>query len=69
MLCLYDRLQETESLLNAHEYPPMCMPVHALPQARCDDNESETPLTGPSPITAPSYITGGTYRCGSARFL
>ena len=69
MLCLYDRLKENISLINAHEHPPECATVKALSQVKCDDNESPSVQPGPPQIPTRSYITGGTYSCGSARFL
>jgi len=69
VLCLYDRLQDAENLLNAHVHPLSCVYVRPLPQAQCDDNQTPSPPTGPPPITIRSYITAGTFRCDSARFL
>ena len=35
MLCLYDRLNPSESLMNAHIYPPECVTIQPLPRAQC----------------------------------
>jgi len=75
MMCLCDRVKEEKSLLNAHIYPPSCVPITPLPQTQCEcevnpstpcDNDTPTPeAVDPSgaTITASSYVLQGTYKC------
>jgi len=63
--------------MNAHEFPPDCVPTLPVPQAQCgcgddleDCDESVPPALIVTPTPAPVYITGGTYHCvTSKRFV
>jgi len=69
MVCLYGRVNVTGSLINAHVYPPQCVPSVRQDPPRCSCGGAAIsdcpvlPLTPGLLMSTKTYVVPGTYAC------